>query len=256
MGKTADTPTPPDPYATAGAQYLYGTRAAGYNTALGNKSTSNAVGGSGWTQTGTDSATGAPQYGFSTSLGPQFDSMLSKPLDLSGIYGSGGGENATVGGNQDVRNALYGQQTQYLDPQFGREDTALDAKLSAMGAPIGSEAYKNAKNIQSEKENQAYTTAGYNAITGATGQQAQLQGINLGGLQAQEQQQNQPINLFNALNSGSGQGGSGQVSAPDIMSAFNNQYQGSLNSANAQNAANNQTTSTVGSLAAMAAMYF
>jgi hypothetical protein len=252
MGKSASTPTPPDPYTVANAQYGLGTKTASYNKALGNNSTSNALGGSNWTQTGTDPRTGAPQYGFKTSLGPQFDSLLQKPLDLSGIYGSGGGENATLGGNQNIRDALYKQQTQYLDPQFARKNTSLDAQLAAMGAGIGSDAYKNAHNVEGEQENQAYGNADLNAITGATGQQAQLQNINLGGLQAQEQQQNQPINLFNALNAGSGSGGSGQVATPNIQDAFNQQYQGQLNSANAQNASNNQTMGTLGSLAGMA----
>lgn len=252
MGKPADTPTAPDPNTVANAQYGMGTKTAAYNKALGNNSTSNALGGSQWTQTGIDPKTGAPQWGFKTSLGPQFDSLLQKPLDISGIYGAGNGETATVGGNQNVRDALYKQQTQYLDPMFARQDTALDAQLAAMGAPIGSEAWKNAKAAQGEKENQAYTGAGYNAVTGATGQQSEIQGINLGGLQAQQQQQQQPINLFNALNAGAGSGGVGQVGTPDIMTAFNNQYQGQLNAANAQNAANNQTMSNLGSLGAMA----
>lgn len=78
------------------------------------------------------------------------------------------------------------------------------------------------------------------------------------------QQRQLPLQEYQALQGGQGvqmpgaaaQAGAPNMNAPDIMGAFNNQYQGQLGAYNAQIGQDNATTGTIGSIAAMAAMYF
>ena len=252
MGKSSSTPAAPDPYATAGAQTSSNQDTARFNAALNRTGNTNSIGSSGWKINGTDPTTGAPLYDFQTQLAPQFEDLISRPLDTSGIYGAGAGSKSVGGGNSDVRDALYRQQMDFLQPQQDQAQTSMDANLAAQGATPGSEAYTNAQgNLmrQNEFQNRGARDA---AITGATGQQAQLQNMAMQGFNAQQLQQQQPLNLFSAL---SGNGGNSSAQGTDLMSAFNNQYQGQLNSANAQNAANNQTAGSAASLASAYLMY-
>lgn len=251
MGKSSNTPPPVDPYQAAGAQYGLNTGTANYNAALNRTGNSNALGSSGWNITGTDPTTGAPKYGYSTQLAPQFQSAISTPLDTSQIYGGGAGSPSVGQGNNQVANSLFNEQMGYLAPQYAQQQTSLDAKDAAMGATIGSDAWKNDQANLARNQTFGENQAANSAITGATAQQAQQQNMAMQGLNAQQISQQAPINLFNAL---SGSGSPSSAGSPDIMSAFNNQYQGQLNSANAQNAASNQTTGELGSLASLAAM--
>jgi hypothetical protein len=252
MGKSSSTPAAPDPYTSASAQEGLNKDTAAYNAALSRTSNNNGVGSSSWASNGTDPTTGAPLYSFNTQLAPQFQSLLSKPLDTSSVYGAGGGQ-SVVGGNNQIRSALLDQQMAYLQPQQAQTKTSLDAQLAAQGAMPGSEAYNNAQD-NNMRQNTFQNQQAYDSATaGATSQQAQQQNIALQGLNAQQIQQQQPVNLFNAL---SGNGGTSSAGSPDIMSAFNQQYQGQLNSANADNASNNATTTSVASTAALAAIMF
>ncbi len=253
MGKSSNTPPPVDPYAAAGAQYGLNTQTAQYNAALNRTSNSNALGSSGWNITGTDPTTGAPKYGYSTQLAPQFQSAISTPLDTSQIYGGGSGSQSVGQGNNQVANSLFNEQMGYLAPQYAQQQTSQNAQLAAEGATPGSEAWNNAQGNLARNQTFGENQAANSAITGATAQQEQRQNMALQGLNAQQLAQQEPISLFNAL---SGSGSPSSAASPDIMSAFNNQYQGQLNSANAQNAASNQTTGELGSLAAMAAMMY
>jgi hypothetical protein len=253
MGKSSSSPQPVDPYAAANAQYGLNTQTAQYNAALNRTGNSNALGSSGWNITGTDPTTGAPKYGYSTQLAPQFQSAISTPLDTSQIYGGGAGSPSIPQGNSQIANSLFNQQMGYLAPQYAQQQTSQNAQLAAEGATPGSEAWNNAQGnlgrTQAFGENQAANSA----ITGATGQQAQQQNMALQGLNAQQLAQQEPISLFNAL---SGQGSPSSAASPDILGAFNNQYQGQLNAANASNAASNQTESGLASLAAAAAIAY
>ncbi len=252
MGKESNTPQPVDPYVAAGAQYGLNTGTANYNAALNRTGNTNALGSSGWNITGTDPNTGAPKYGYSTQLAPQFQSAVSTPLDTSQVFG-GGANSPSVGmGNQNVANSLFNEQMGYLAPQYAQQQTSLDAKDAAMGATIGSDAWKNDQGNLARNQTFGENQAANSAITGATAQQGQMQNIAMQGLNAQQLAQQEPINLFNAL---SGNGGSAQAGNTDIMNAFNNQYQGQLNSANASNAANNQAVGGAASLASMLAMF-
>jgi len=252
MGKSSNTPPPVDPYQAAGAQLGLNEGTANYNAALSRTSNSNALGNSSWKQTGTDPNTGAPLYGFSTQLAPQFQSAISTPLDTSQVFGGGQGSQSVGMGNQNVANALFNEQMGYLAPQYQQQQTSQNAQLAAEGATPGSEAWNNAQGNLARNQTFGENQAANSAITGATAQEGQLQNMAMQGLNAQQLSQQEPISLFNAL---SGNGATGGAASPDIMSAFNNQYQGELNSANASNAANNQAVGGASSLAAMLAMY-
>lgn len=195
---------------------------------------------------------GAPTYTQNTQLAPQFDAALQQPIDTSGIIGATGGPSATDAQTQ-IQNALYQQQTQYLDPQFQQSNEQLNSQLANQGIMPGSEAYQNAKDQANRNQTFAYNSAANSAITGATSQEAALQGIGVTGMNADITARNTPINEYESL---LGQGG-GQATAqtPDISGAFGQQYSGALAGYNAQNASNNATTSDVMSLIAAGLMF-
>lgn len=196
---------------------------------------------------------GAPTYTETTNLAPQFESALQQPIDTSGIIGAPGGPNAFDSRNQ-IQNALFNQQAQYLNPQFELSDEQLQSQLANQGATPGSEAWKNALDQQNRSKTFAYGNAANQAITGATGQEQALQQMGIAGLGANITARDAPINEYESL-LGRG-GGSATAQTPDISGAFGQQYQGALAGYNAQNASNNATNSDVMSLIAAGLMFF
>jgi hypothetical protein len=65
---------------------------------------------------------------------------------------------------QRVTDALYQQQTQYLDPQFQRSQARLENQLANQGITRGSEAWNNAMQEQGQQRQQAYESARNAAI--------------------------------------------------------------------------------------------
>lgn len=124
-----------------------------------------------------------------------------------------------------------------LRPTLDQEQQALDAKLANQGIALGSDAYRRANNLQGQRMNDLEL-------------QAARQGIELDmnarqqGLQEQFARMQQPLNLVNALKTGS------QVQSPQFQNYAQQQttqganqlqagqlgYQADLNTANAQNA--------------------
>jgi hypothetical protein len=197
---------------------------------------------------------GAPTYTQFTSLAPQFQDVLNKPIDTSGLAGMPGGPSTT----QDLQNtqdALYQKQMQYLQPEQKLQSDQEQAQLANMGATIGSPAYNN-EMARVGRQQQAQTSdARTQAITGAGAEQSRLFGLGTQGLQNQITVRNAPLNEYETL-AGNGSGAQATAQTPDISGAFNSNYQGAVNSANAQSASNNATETSVASLAAMAALYF
>jgi len=269
MGGKNTTVAPQDPYQVAGAATAANQNTAAYNAALTRTNSYTPTGSHTYTNQGNDPTTGAPIYTEQTTLSPEqqalYNSNTTNQLNSSAFAGNALDSarsayqpiNTDYQGNlQANQDNLYKSQAQYLDPQFSRQESGLDAKLAAQGITPGSEAYKNAHDQFSEEKQKAYSNAQMNAITGATGQTGQQiqQGIAL---------QNQPLNYYNALMSGSQgtvpqfSGANVQQTQPaDVQGAFANNYSQNLNAANAANASNNQTTSTVGSLLGTALMAF
>ncbi len=196
---------------------------------------------------------GAPTYTQYTSLAPQFQDMLNKPIDTSGLAGMPGGPSTT----QDLQNtqdALYQRQMQYLAPQQKLQSDQEQAQLANMGATIGSPAYNNEMDRLSREQQAQTSDARTQAITGAGAEQSRLFGLGTQGLTNQITARNAPLNEYETL-AGNGGGAQATAQTPDISGAFNSNYQGQVNSANAQAASQNQTESSIASLAMMALMF-
>ena len=65
---------------------------------------------------------------------------------------------------QQVTDAVYNQQTQYLDPQFNQSQNKLENQLANQGITRGSEAWNNAMGDFSRQKQQAYSNARDSAI--------------------------------------------------------------------------------------------
>lgn len=120
--------------------------------------------------------------------------VLSKPgVDTTQLAQTG------INPGQSMTDAMMARNA----PQMQRENQANDQMLANQGIGVGSEAYKNSKDILNKSHNDLTnqaTVAGMN-----TGMQANQQGF-----QQQAYNQMQPINVINALRSGS------QVSGPQF----------------------------------------
>lgn len=131
---------------------------------------------------------------------------------------------------QTAQDAIMARQMPILNMQHDR----LDNQLANQGIAIGSEAYKNAQDQFGRQQNDAISQAALQGI--GAGQQARQQ-----ALQEQNYYANQPLNILNALRTGS------QVSNPTFGStpaganysgAAQNQYQAGLAATNVENANN------------------
>jgi len=83
--------------------------------------------------------------------------------------------------NQQVQDALYKNQTQYLDPQFQQSNENLQNRLANQGITQGSAAYDRAMLNAGNQQQQAYSNAQQNAITGGVSAANTLFGQNLAG---------------------------------------------------------------------------
>ena len=218
MGKSSPSPPPPPDYAgaaTATAQgNLEATRAAAaanrvnqftpYGNLTYSRDPNAATPDEGWTATQT--------------LSPQQQQILDRNQNLStGLLGTaetGLGKvddllsNPTIDESRLAQMPISGQSVQdaimsRLEPQLGRQRESLSQNLANQGIPIGSEAYQNSMTDQGNQENDLRI-------------QAALQGINTGlgarqqGIQEQTYLQDRPLNVVNALRTGS------QVTSPNF----------------------------------------
>lgn len=180
--------------------------------------------------------------------------LLQTPYNLQGNIPqtlSGGDQQADL---QNAENSLYGQQTQYLDPQFSQEQSQLQAQLQNQGLAPGSNAYNTAMQNFGLQKQQAYSNAADTATSGGAAYQAQLSQTGLAN-QAQQaqlytQQYQEPLNLYSSLMSGTSptmpqfSGVNTASAAPtNVLGAYQNSYQDQLNAYNAQTGASNSTTS-------------
>jgi hypothetical protein len=131
----------------------------------------------------------------------------------------------------------YQAEMTQLQPQIDRQNQMLDAQLANQGVTPGSDAYNNAKQVQSQNINNLLaqtTTQGFN-----TGLAANQNAFN-----QQAYNQMQPINVINALRTGTQVQNPNLTNVPqqqytpgsDLLGAANSQYQSQLNAYNAQQA--------------------
>jgi hypothetical protein len=125
-----------------------------------------------------------------------------------------------------------------LQPQIAQQSEMSDAQLANQGIAQGTEAYNNAKRQLSQQQNDMLTSA-------------QIQGMNTGlsanqqAFQQQAYNQMQPINVINALRTGSqvqnpsfaNTPNQAQTAGADILGATQAGYNAQLANVNAQNAA-------------------
>jgi hypothetical protein len=131
-----------------------------------------------------------------------------------------------------------------LQPQLTQEKSAFDAQMANQGIATNSEAYANAKRQFDQTQNDRLTAAqvgGINTGLNANQQAFAQQGYN----------QMQPINVINALRTGSQVQAPSWVNAanqattqgPDILGATGQQYNAQLAQTNANNAGISNFTS-------------
>lgn len=181
---------------------------------------------------------------------------MSKPLTQNiGLKTSAGDPELL---RQDVTNALYKANTQYLDPQFQQGQAALENKLANQGITQGSEAYNNAMLNFNNQKQQAYDSARNQAISGGIQGAQGMFGMGLSNAQLNNQAATQnltqeqalrqdPINMLNAVRTGSQMqtaqmpqvgvsqpAGLQAVAGPDMLGAVTAQGQYNQNAYNAR----------------------
>jgi hypothetical protein len=147
--------------------------------------------------------------------------------------------------NSQVTDALYKQQTQYLDPQFQQQQEALTSQLANQGIGQGSAAYETAMKNAALQKQQAYGNAMQSAIGQGVNASNTMFGNQLAnaqfGNQAIGQQFGQNLQATNANNAALGQQfGQGLNSAQFSNQAQAQQYGQGLNNAQLNNAAMQQ----------------
>ena len=265
MGKQS-APAAPDPYSTAGAQTQSNQQSAAYNAAINRLNTYTPYGSQQYSFQGTDPNTGAPIYSQSIQFSPEQQALYDQQTGNEQKQGQISGQmlgnvasqysqpfNYDVNqGLQKAQDSIYSRNTQYLDPQFTREQSQLETQLTNQGIPRNSEAWNNAMQSFSANKNQAYESARNDAISQSTGMSATQ-------LQEALAARNQPLNEYNSLMSGAQAqlpqfSSPGQVGAApaDISGAINNAYQGALAGYNAKQSS---TNSLVGAGSTLLAAY-
>jgi hypothetical protein len=142
-----------------------------------------------------------------------------------------------------------------FQPQIDQSHAALETQLANQGVTQGSEAYNNAMRVQNQSENDLRMQAALNGIN--VGQNAQNQ-----QLQLQTALQNQPLNILNAVRSGSQVTNptftsvptQATTSGPDLLSAAQQQSGYNQGLYNSKVASANSSNSATGSALGTAAM--
>ncbi len=182
-----------------------------------------------------------------TGLDKAWESLSDPTLDMSGV------PKRAMDVGQTAQDAIMSR----LNPQFAQQEEAMRQRMANQGITLGSEAYGNEQRQFQQGRNDAYL-------------QAALQGINLdqqnraSALQEQAYSQDRPLNLINALRTGSqvqnpqfGNFSQQQYTpGPDITGATNSQYQAALDATNASNASSSGMMGGLFSLGSTALMVF
>lgn len=129
-----------------------------------------------------------PQY----SSGLQGVGKAGTPTSTKAL---GGIQNSINPNEFDINtyfNKVYSPLSSLINEQYDREGVALDSKLAAQGLALGSDAYKNAQEIQGSNKNNAMTQAMAQAYAQALGasQNAFNQELQAGQFANSAQQQN------------------------------------------------------------------
>ena len=135
------------------------------------------------------------------SNGLSYNSLGAAPtFDTSKVPGL---PTADANNLNTVRDSVYRQQTQYLDPQFQQGQQDLESKLTNQGIMPGSEAWNREMQNFNLTKQKAYGDARDSAIQAGGQEQSRLFGI---GLQANQAGMNNAVAGFNAGMQGRQQG--------------------------------------------------
>jgi hypothetical protein len=155
--------------------------------------------------------------------------VLSQPgVDTSKLAQTG------INPGQSYQDAMMAR----LAPQIERENAQLEQQLANRGIAAGTDAYNQAKTLQAQNQNDRLNSATVQGMN--TGLAANQQGF-----QQAAYNQMQPINVINALRTGSqvqnpnfaNVPNQATTAGPDLLGATNAQYQNQLSAYNAQQAA-------------------
>lgn len=189
---------------------------------------------------------GSLQYGYNNAgdiTGSTNNNSNSISANLSGNTGklstSAGDPNLI---NQQVTDALYKQQTKYLDPQFQQQQSDLDNKLANQGITRGSEAWNREMLNAGNQKQQAYDNARNSAIGQGVSAAQGMFGMNLNNANLNNsafgQQFNQNANAQNYNNQALGQQFNQNLAANQFANQAQNQkYTQGIGNAGLNNAA-------------------
>ncbi len=252
-GGKGDAPDPPD-YAGAAQQTAAGNLETARATAAANRVNQYTPYGSlEYAPTSTD-IYGNQLYKVTQTLSPSQQDILNKQTALnSGLLGTAqSGLNYAQGvlsqpgvDTSKLANIGINPGETYSDaimrrlqPQMERQTAGLETNLINKGIAPGTEAWKTAKTEQAQAQNDAMTSAIIQGM--GQGLAARQQGF-----QESAYNQMQPINVINALRTGSQVQNptfvnpvqQAQTAGADLLGAAQNQYAGQLGAYNAQQAA-------------------
>ncbi len=114
----------------------------------------------------------AGQQGTFANSGPGIQGQLDM-TGLPELYGA----NDLMGARNEVSDALYRQQSAYLDPQYQQREAAMQADLANKGISLGSEAYNNLTGNFARDRSFDYSRARDSAISGSGAELSRLAGI-------------------------------------------------------------------------------
>lgn len=123
--------------------------------------------------------------------------QIQDQLDTHGLMGFSAGAQMDTGALPElpkadqeyakkVSDSLYQQHAQYLDPQWQQSKAAFDAQMANQGVLAGTQAYDNAYKNYSNAQQQAYSDARNNSISGGVNAMNTLFGMGLGAYNSAE----------------------------------------------------------------------
>ena len=180
--------------------------------------------------------------------------LMNTPYNLQGNVMQTPTQQDMQGNINNVMNANYAQQAQYLDPEFSQAQSQLQSQLTNQGLAPGSQAYQTAMNNLALQKQQAYGNAQENAVGQGISNASTLSNMALNN-QAQQaqlytQQYQEPLNLYSSLMAGTAptmpsfNSYNASSAAPTNTEAAQQMATNAqLNAYNAQTASANSTTS-------------
>lgn len=285
MGKSSNTPPPPDPIKTSAAQTTSNVQTAVANSILGNANTYGPTGSTTYQKIGEETIIGpdgkpirVPKYSQTTTLSPEqqklynqqtqlgsdlnnlsigqvnrLKGVLDQPINFEGLPDRVNSVSDDFSADRKrVEDALF----ERLNPQLRQQDDALRTRLANQGITMGSEAW----NTGIDESNRAANDARIGAVLNAGQEQSRLLADALqragfqnsnreAGIQERLTSRNQPINEITALMSG------GQVSMPQFQGYRGGNVAGTDVAGNTWNAYNAQVQKAQADQAAKSAMW-